>query len=96
MTISEGAGFFVSKLYYIFLVWGISCSNNGNFSKTYEGHVLNKNSLDKTKPAPSEIVIIKCIKITFKKNYLFFAPVTVRKLKVFEIYNRAYLYRLLK
>ena len=40
--------------YYLFLtkhreIWEISCSNNDIFSKTYMGHVLHKNGLDKKK-----------------------------------------------
>ena len=44
------------------------------------------------KRKPFRIVIIKCNKISIT----FFAIVTVRKLKVFQIDNRAYLYLLLK
>ena len=49
---------------------GISCPINYNFSKTYIGHVLHKNSLDIKKREPFEIVRIKCIKIGSKKNLL--------------------------
>ena len=33
--------------YFIKEIWGISFSNNDNFSKTCMGHILHKNSLDK-------------------------------------------------
>ena len=50
----------------------------------------------KKMPGPYKIVIIKCFKKSFKRISFYFATLTVRKLIVFKIYNRAYLYILLK
>ena len=53
-------------------------------------HVLHKNSLDRKKCGLFKKLIIKCIKIRLKNKLFYFATVTVRKLNVFEIYNRPY------
>ena len=50
---------------------GNSCLNSGNFSRMCTGHFLHIKVLIKIKPGPSKIVIIKCIKKSFKK-FLFF------------------------
>ena len=51
------------------------------------GLVLYKNSLDFFKCGPFKIVVIKCIKISFFKFHFYFSTVTVRKFRVFKIYN---------
>ena len=51
-------------------MWVNLCSNNENLRKTCMVDVLHKHSLDK-KPEPFKKVLIKCIKISIKKNLFF-------------------------